>query len=135
MARLTVNQAAEVSTSFEAVRPGTYRMRIKDVVDRNNLTPSKNDLKVTLEYVDPTSLVGITGEALKGSAGNLFDYVMLDFEKQWKLRQVVEACGLPWGDLDPGTDLKGQECDVIVKTEAYEGEMRNKVNRYVVAKK
>jgi hypothetical protein len=59
---------------------------------------------------------------------------MLDNEKQWKLRQIVEACGMPWANLDE-QDLVGKELFAIVKTEPYEGEIKNKVSRYVVAAK
>jgi hypothetical protein len=131
MSLLNVNPEAEVSVGFTPVRPGTYRMRIKEVTDRN---PAKNDLKLVLEHVSPISeLLGIDGEVLKGNPGSCFDYVMLDFEKQWKLRQVVEAAGLPWANLDT-MDLQGKELDVIIKLEEYNGEQRNKVARYVVPK-
>lgn len=130
MSLIKANPAAEVSVGFETIRPGTYRMRIKAVENRN---PAKNDLKLTLEYVDTSALIGLTGEPLKGNAGNLFDYIMLADDKQWKLRQVVEACGMTWQDLDE-QDLVGKECDVTVKLETYEGEQRNKVARYVVVK-
>lgn len=132
MAMLNVNPNAEVKTGFATVKPGQYPIRIKEVVDRN---PEKNDLKITFEYVQPASeLVGLDNEPLKGNAGSLFDYIMLDSEKQWKLRQLVEACGMPWAAFDPLVDLQGKECIAVVKTEAYEGEQRNKISRYVVAK-
>jgi hypothetical protein len=132
MALINVNPAAEVKTGFEAVKPGTYRMRIKEVIDRN---PEKNDLKVVLEFTSPVAeLYGVDNQPLKGSAGSLFDYIMLDMEKQWKLRQFTEAVGLPWAAYDPIAELPGRELDVVVKTEVYEGETRNKVSRYVIAK-
>ena len=131
MSLIHANPNAEVKT-FETVRPGTYRMRIKTVEDRN---PGKNDLKITLEYVTPAAeLVGLDGATLAGLPGSLFDYIMLAEDKQWKFRQLTEAAGLPWGDYDPLVELVGRELDVAVKTEAYEGELRNKVARYVVAK-
>jgi len=132
MARLTVNPDAEVSTGFEAVKPGTYRMKIDSVKDRN---PEKNDLEVKLVHITPASeLVNIAGEPLKGIPSSIFDYVQLVFEKQWKLRSLVEACGLPWGDLDPEVDLQGREVDVVIKLEEYQGEQRNKLGRYIVPK-
>lgn len=132
MALLKVNKDAEVKAGFETVKAGTYRMRIKEVTDRN---PEKNDLRIVLEHTAPASeLCGLSGEPLKGQAGSLFDYIMLDNDKQWKLRMLTEACGLPWGDFDPVEDLVGRELDVVVKTELYEGEQRNKVARYVQPK-
>jgi hypothetical protein len=128
---INVNPSAEVKSGFAPVKPGTYRMRIKEVTDRN---PEKNDLKVVMEFVQSASeLYGIDNEPLKGSAGSLFDYVQLDMDKQWKLRMITEAAGLPWADYDAVIELQGKELDVVVKTELYEGEQRNKVARYVVA--
>jgi len=132
MALLNVNPNAEVKAGFETVKAGTYRVRIKEVEDRN---PEKNGLQVTMEYSDPTTLLGLTGEPLKGQAGSLFDYIMLAQDKQWKLRMITEACGLPWTNFDPVVDFPGRELDVVVKLEEYEGEQRNKVARYVIEKK
>jgi hypothetical protein len=132
MGMLKVNQAAEVKAGFETVKAGTYRLRIKEVTDRN---PEKNDLRMVFEFTQPSAeLLGLSGEPLKGQAGSLFDYVMLDNDKQWKLRMLTEACGLPWGDFDPVVDLPGREVEAVVKTELYEGEQRNKIARYVVRK-
>jgi hypothetical protein len=133
MAMLNVNPEAEVKTGFAAVKPGTYELRIKEVTDRN---PEKNDLKVVLEFCAPTSeLSGIDNQPLKGNAGSLFDYVMLENDKQWKLRQLAEACGMPWEAFDPVVEFPGKTMFAIVKTELYEGEMKNKISRYVVAAK
>lgn len=129
---ISVNPDAEIKTGFQPVKPGTYPMRIKEVTDRN---PEKNDLKVVLEFVQPASeLYGIDNEPLKGNAGSLFDYVGLSMDKQWKLRMITEAAGLPWVNYDAVVELPGKELNVVVKTELYEGEQRNKVARYVVAK-
>lgn len=135
MALLNVNPEAEVSAGFEAVQPGPYRVRIKadGVVDRNTTESGKNDLEVTFEHVlTPAELVNTAGQPLKGQPGMLRDYIMLAADKQWKLRGLTEACGLPWEDYDPIADLPGREVDVIIKNEPYEGEMRNKIARYVV---
>jgi hypothetical protein len=133
MAIFNVNPSAEVKTGFTPVKPATYELRIKEVEDRN---PEKNDLKVTFEYVAPQSeLLGVDNQPLKGNAGSLFDYIMLDNDKQWKLRQLTEACGLPWIDQDFLVELPGRTCFAIVKTESYEGELRNKIARYVIPAK
>lgn len=130
MGILRVNPDAEISVGFETIRPGTYRMRIVEVVDRN---PEKNDLKITLEHVNPGDCINLEGQPAK-AVGKLFDYVQLAADKQWKLRTLTEACGLPWSDFDPVADLPQREVDVQVKLEPYEGEQRNKVARYVVKK-
>jgi hypothetical protein len=129
---ININPEAEVKTGFAPVKPGTYQIRVKEVTNRN---PEKNDLKVVFEFVQPsTELLGIDNNPLKGNAGSLFDYVMLEPDKQWKLRQLIEACGMPWADFDE-MELQGKELYAIIKTEPYEGEIKNKINRYVVPAK
>lgn len=132
MALINVNPEAEVKAGFAPVKPGTYVMRIKEVLDRN---PEKNDLKLILEFVQPVSeLSGIDGQPLKGLAGGVFDYIMLAADKQWKFRQLTEACGMTWGDYDPVMELPQKELSVVLKTEEYpvgSGTFTNKVVRYL----
>lgn len=133
MALIKTNPEAEVSLGFSAVKAGTYRMRIVEVRDRN---PEKNDLEIKLAFVQPASeLLGVDNMPLKGQAGNLFDYIMLAADKQWKFRAITEAAGLLWNDYDPVVDLPQCEVDAVVKVELYEGEQRNKIARYIVPKK
>lgn len=128
------NPAAEASKEFEAVKPGTYVLRIKEVKDRNS--EGKNDLEVSMEHTTPNAeLIGLNNEPIKGIPQGLFDYVMLADDKQWKLRQITEAAGLAWTDYDPVVDLQGKEVTVVLKNEMYEGQMKNKVVRYVLPKK
>ena len=131
MGLINVNPDAELRPDFETVKPGTYTMRIRDVEDRN---PEKNDLHITLEFVDPPmNLLNLSGQPCK-AVGIIHDYIMLDPDKQWKLRQLTEATGLPWTDYDPIAELPGKELQVVIKLEPYEGEQRNKVSRYVIPK-
>ena len=133
MGMFKVNPAAEASVGFPTFKAGVYAVRITKVEDRN---PQKNDLKVTFAYTNPTQLIQIDEQPFTGSldaAGSLFDYVMLAEDKQWKLRSLVEACGLVWADLDP-QDLVGKELDVKVGLEEYQGDQKNKLNRYVIKK-
>lgn len=134
MGVVRVNPTAEAGTEFPVMKPGTYRMRIKAVEDRNNSETPKNDLKVTLEYVDGSQLIQLNGTPFNGkleAAGSLFDYIGLADDKQWKLRQIAEAAGLGWTDQDFAETLLGCELDVKVKIEEYQGEQKNKVGRYM----
>lgn len=134
MGVLKVNPAAESKSDFPTFQPGTYRMRIKSCEDRS---PEKQDYKLTLEFANVTQLVKLDGSVYTGSAegaGSMFDYVQQDPEKQWKLRQLTEAAGLPWADYDPCVELVGKEVDVKLGTEEYQGEQKNKVKRYLLPK-
>lgn len=135
MPRLTVNPQAEVSVGFPTFKAGTYSMRIVKAEDRN---PEKNDIKITLAYIDPSQLILLDNSSYTGTleaAGSLFDYLQLAEDKQWKLRTVTEAAGLPWADYDPCVDLVGREVQVKVILEEYQGEQKNKVGRYVIPKR
>jgi hypothetical protein len=130
MGLINVNPDAEVKSAFDVVQAGTYRVRIKEVEDRN---PKNNDLKVTFNFVDaPAMVTNVQNEPCK-NLGQLFDYVMLASDKQWKLRSLVEACGMVWQNLDE-QDLVGRELDVTVKVEDYQGDKVNKVGRYIAPK-
>lgn len=128
MALININPNAEVKTGFSAVKAGTYQVRIKEVKNRN---PEKNDLEVIFEFTQPASeLLDHAGQPITNNVGSLYDYIMLDSEKQWKLRQLVEACQMPWQNFDE-QDLVGKELTAVVKIEMYNGEPRNKISRYV----
>jgi len=133
MALLNVNPDAELRPEFEVVKAGTYAMRIKGVEETTSQKGAQM-LKLNLEFIDPAgTLTNLAGDPCK-AVGQLFDYVMLAADMQWKLRQLTEAAGLPWTDYDPIIDLPGKEVQVAVKLEAYEGEQRNKIARYVIPK-
>lgn len=132
MGIININPEAEVSTGFSPVKAGTYRMRIVEIKDRN---PEKNDLEIKLAHTVPTTeLLGLDGQPLQGTPSSVFDYIMLDHDKQWKFRTITEACGLPWQAYDPVIELLNREVDVTLKLDTYQGEQRNKVSRYVVPK-
>jgi len=133
MGMLNVNPDAEVRGEFDTVKAGTYAMRVKEVTEETS-KKGKEMLKITLSYIgDPASLTNLAGEPCK-NPGTLIDYAMTAADQQWKIRQLTEAAGLPWGDYDPCIDLQDKEVETIIKLEAYEGEQRNKVSRYVIPK-
>lgn len=125
--KVTVNPDVQ-NTSFESVKAGTYLVTIKEIKDRN---PAKNDLEIRYEHVAQASeLPGLDGEPIKGQPSGLYDYVMLAPDKQWKLRQLVEAAGLMWNDFDTD-DLVGTEVMVQIIEDNYQGSIKNKIKRYV----
>jgi hypothetical protein len=126
MARIEVNLDTQVS-NFVAVAKGTYPMTITAVKDRR--ADGKQDLEIRLEHVTPAvELTGLDGQPLKGQPSGLFMYLQLATDKQWKLRQVVEAAGLTWGALDTD-DLLQKTVNVVVDIEEYNGEMKNRATR------
>lgn len=141
MAKFSPNPAAEAKAAFDVVQPGTYRMRVKEVTDKKPdgsiLQSGKGNkyFKVTLEYVDPTSLLREDGQPAK-SVGNIFDngLVYEPAEAQGRLRNFVESCGKSWDTINDTDELVGCEVDVKIKTDTYEGEKSNKVGRYLAPK-
>lgn len=132
MPQLNANPNAEVNLAFDVVKPGTYRMRVKEITE---FTASSGNTcwRVRLEFTDPSSLSKEDGTPVK-NAGTLLDssLVVSPAEKQGKLRGFVEACGLPWANLD-SDDLIGREVDCNIKIEEYQGEKKNSVGRYLKA--
>ena len=131
MALINANPDAELKPQFETVQAGAYAMRIKTAEDYTSQKGTEM-IKISLEFVDPPmNLTNLEGQPCK-AVGNIFDYIMTEADKQWKLRQLTEAVGLPWGSYDAVVELPGKEVKVQVKLEAYEGDQKNKVGRYIV---
>lgn len=130
MPMFTPNPAAEANVGFDVVQPGTYRMRVKDIKPFDSKSGNKC-LKVQLEYVDPSALSKEDGTP-SSNPGNLFDngLVTEPAEKQGRLRNFVEACGINWASAGNTDELIGREVDVKIKSEEYQGERSNKVVRY-----
>ena len=127
------NPNAEVSSDFDIVEAGVYRMRVvsaKDFVSKSGNTCAK----IELEYVDPTGCITISGKPAV-NPGHIFDngVVLAPAEKQGKLRNLVEACGKVWGTVSEVEDLVGSELSVRVKISEWEGKQRNEVARYMPA--
>jgi len=133
MGMFSANPQAEVSAGFEAVKPGTYHMRYKTVVDRAD--KGKTDYECLLEHTLPKEeLVSVEGMPLRGLSQNVYSYLSYASDKQGMLKAATLAAGLPWADYDPAIDLVGKEIDVVLKVEVYQGENKNKVARFVVPK-
>lgn len=138
MPTFTPNPQAEAQLDFDVIQPGVYPVRIKEVlttkkdgsplVDKNG----KEYVSLSFDYVDPSSILKLDGTPAK-NPGSLFEnYVSFDPDQQWKLRSIVEACGLEWGTVNSTDALIGQELQVKVKLgKTQDGEQRNEISRYV----
>lgn len=96
---------------------GLYKATIKSAVHRtakSNGDPA-NDIEVILDI----------GE----DYANLFTYIGLEPQTQWKLRELTDALGMPSkGELDP-TKLIGKKLQVKVQADTYQGEYRARAGR------
>ncbi len=138
MARITANPQADADAGFDIAAPGVYPMRIEGsknlaaVTEFDSKTTVGNKgLKIRLVFADPSGVTTIQGNPAK-NLGSIIDNSVLISppEKQGKLRSLVEAAGLPWGDFD--TDqLIGQEVLVKVEVEEYKGDQKNTARRYI----
>lgn len=128
MPRLTANPNAEANLAFDVVKPGTYRMRVKEIVEFT--AQSGNTCwRARLEYAEPVDR--IDGQPAQ-NPGTVLDnsLVAAPADKQGKLRSFVEACGIGWSDLD-SDQLVGCELVAKIDIEEYNGEQRNTVRRYM----
>jgi hypothetical protein len=132
MARLQANPAAEASMAFDVIQPGTYRLRVKSIEEKDSkATPGNRYWSVGFEYCDPSSLVKLSGQPAT-AVGGIFDnsLVVSPADKQGKVKGFVLACGSTWGDLD-SEDLIGKECEAKIGLEEYQGEQKNTIKRYI----
>jgi len=133
MAKLNANPNVEASASFDIVKPGVYRMRVKEVTEFTAASGS-TCWRLRAEYAQPEQCEKLDG-APANNPGTVLDsgLVIAPAEKQGKLRGMVEACGKQWGDLD-SDDLVGLEFDAKIDTEEYNGELKNVIRRYLKQK-
>ena len=136
----TPNPNADAQLDFDIIAPGAYRVRVKEVnttkkdgsplIDKNG----KEYVSMNFEYVAPTSISRLDGSPAK-NPGTIFEnYVSFDPEQQWKLRSIVEACGLEWGNVTDTEALIGQELTIKVKLgKDQNGNPRNEIDRYIKA--
>ena len=140
----TPNPSAEANVAFDVVKPGVYRMRVKEITntkaDGSLLVSGKGNkyFKVKLEYTDPTSLLKMD-ESPVTNPGIVFDngLVYEPKEAQGRLRNFVEGCGVSWIEAGDADVLVGKEVDVKIglkkTTEQYPDE-GNEVKRYISIK-
>ena len=112
------------ASGFDYAEPGKYVLRVKKVEEKQG--PNAPYLNVEMEFADP-NILGIKGKKV----GSIWEICTLSTKNnaQFRLRQVVEAVGLTWGDFDTA-DLVGQELTAEVGTELYQGNMKNIVTKY-----
>jgi len=126
------NPEAETNLAFDTISPGVYRVRIIEVTEFQSKT-GNTCWRVRLEHLDPTACTKLDGSIAR-NPGTLLDssLVVSDPAKQGKLRSLVEACGKSWGQLTDSEELVGCELSVKVGTEEYNGELVNRVQRYLL---
>lgn len=138
MPRITVNPQADADSGFDIAAPGVYPMRIEGSKNMpavsefdSKTTIGNKGLKVRLVFADPSGVQTLQGNVAK-NLGSIIDNSILvsPIEKQGKLRSLVEACGISWGDFDT-EQLVGQEVLVKVEIEDYKGEPKNTARRYI----
>ncbi len=137
----TPNPNAEASASFDVVKPGIYKMRIEGsenfpAISEFTSKEGNPCLKARFVFADRGSLSKLDGSPANNPGAVIDAGLSLLPEKQGKLRSLVEACGLSWGSFSGNTDeLLGKELDVKIKTDTYEGEIKNSIARYMAAAK
>lgn len=123
--KIHVNPNTEAA-GFGYAEAGRYRLRIVKVEEKTGQAAPY--LNWELEFVDP-NIQTTTG---KGKVGHIFAITTLKEDAQFRLRQLTDALGLEWGDLDTDT-LVGKELDAQVGVEEYEGNFKNVVKKYIPA--
>ena len=131
MAKLNANPNVTASAAFDVVKPGVYKLRVRELNEFIAKESGNKCLQLEAEYVDISNIDKLDGGQAT-NPGTIRDYglVMEPADKQGKLRGLVEACGMNWGDLDTD-ELIGKEFEAKVGTEPYNGEPKNVIKRYL----
>ena len=124
--KITVDPTTEAS-GFGYVEAGKYRLRVVKVDE--NQGPAAPYLKWEFELTDP-NLPSVTG---KGKPGHIFENTTLKVGAQFRLRQLTDALGLDWADLDTDTMI-GAEFDAQLDISEYQGMFSNNVKKYIPVK-
>lgn len=154
MPKVKVNPNA-VAPSFITVAPGEYPMQFKRVSgDRPSIAQSEKGnwtLKMQLAHLAAsTELVDMNNQPLKPTdmPGSVFHYFTLNEEQQGRIRQAFEAVGMNWAQAATAAgefateeafgkwieqSLDQQQVTVKLKTDCYQGNWSNKVERFIVA--
>jgi hypothetical protein len=134
MPKLTANPNVEVNSAFDVVKPGVYKMRVKEI-EEFTANSGNTCWRLRAEYAEPSSLDKVDGTGPANNPGTILDsgLVIAPADKQGKLRGMVEACGVAWANLD-SDDLIGKEFDAKVGTKEYNGELKNVIKRYLKQK-
>lgn len=124
--RITVDPNTEAS-GFGYVEAGKYQLRIVKCEQKSG--PAAEYLKWEFELVD-SNLPSATG---KGKPGHIFENTTLKVGAQFRLRQLTDALGIPWADLDSEAML-GAEFEAQLDIDEYQGTFSNCVKKYIPVK-
>jgi len=124
--KITVDPNTEAS-GFGYVEAGKYRLRIVKVEEK--VGPAAPYLKWEMELAD-ANLPTVDG---KGKPGHIFENTTLKVGAQFRLRQLTDALGIEWGDLDTETMI-GAELEAQVGIEEFEGVLKNCVKKFIAVK-
>jgi len=124
--KITVDPNTEAS-GFGYVEAGKYRLRIVKVEEK--VGPAAPYLKWEMELAD-ANLPTVDG---KGKPGHIFENTTLKVGAQFRLRQLTDALGIEWADLDTDTMI-GAEFDAQVGIDEYQGTLSNCVKKFIAVK-
>jgi len=124
--KITVDPNTEAS-GFGYVEAGKYRLRIVKVDERQG--PAGPYLNWELELADP-NIGTVDG---KGKPGHIFEITTLKVGAQFRLRQLTDALGIAWADLDTDTMI-GAELDAQVGIKEYQGVFSNEIKKFIPVK-
>ncbi len=120
----------ETNRDFSLIPDGIYDARIEDVEER--VSQSGNRYK-RLTF----RLFGEKAENENVARRMLWDNLVLLEQVEWKIQNLLYACGLPYEGTvtlsDTWSELIGKELKLGVGTSEYQGQKRNDVKNYYAA--
>jgi hypothetical protein len=120
---------------FGYAEAGQHRLRVSgvDLIDQS--PPKFPYLKWRFEFADPnTPSAEKNKDGSSKKIGNVFENTTLKTgdNAQFRLRQLCDAAGIEWGDLDTEAVI-GLEFEANLKIDEYNGAFSNKIARFIPA--
>ena len=124
--KINVNPETQASADFGYAAEGEYKLRVVSCEWKKGKAFPYLEWK--FEFADPNVKATDTTKKL----GNIFENTTLKEESQFGVRNITDALGLAWGDLDTD-EVKGMELTAKVGIEEYDGKMKNVVKKFIKA--
>ena len=133
--KITVDPNTDAG-GFGYADAGEYRMRVAKVEHKEAKSADKfPGLSWQFEFADPNiPSAEKNKDGTDKKVGNVFEFTTLKSgdNAQFRLRQLSDALGLVWGEIDDETVI-GMEFDAMIKIDSYNDEFNNKVAKFIPA--
>ena len=131
--KITVNPETKSSGGFGYAAEGEYELRVVECTQKQKQGSEYPYLNWQFEFTD-SSISAVEPDTKLGAIFEITTLKNIKPDDQFRLREVCDALGVEWGDFDT-EDVKGMTLKAKVCIDAYQGQKRNQVDRFIPASK